>query len=138
MAKAEIEINLEDGAEAFGAIRYQPGSEVKGTAVISPDGDVACKHLYIRLEWHTEGRGTRYREQIDELDVYQGTLPAGFPNSYEFSFRLPDEPWSYEGHYVSVVWAITVQVDVSWAKDPKVEETFVMRPELGEEAGNWS
>ncbi len=135
MAQLEIEVTLDNGAESFGAVKYQPGSEVKGTVTIFPDGDVECKHLYIRLEWHTEGRGTRYQEPMDELDVYQGTLKGGFPSSYEFNFHLPDEPWSYEGHYVSVVWAVTVQVDVPWAKDAKYEEAFVMRPEMG--GRNW-
>jgi len=100
---------------------------------VIPDGEVECKHLFVRLLWRTEGRGTRYLEKVAELDVFQGTLQGSFPRAYEFSFPLLDDPWSYEGFYVSIVWAIAVQVDVSWAKDPQGAESFILSPDRGAE-----
>jgi hypothetical protein len=128
MANVDIEVTLQNGTEQFGARQFRPGDVVQGSVTLYPDDDVKCDHLYVRLGWHTEGRGTRYREQANELDIYQGQLRNGMPQAFEFSFTLPEEPWSYEGHYVSVVWAVTVQVDVPWAKDPKYEEAFLLRP----------
>ncbi len=128
MAKADIDVSLHNGVEQFGALRYRPADTIQGSVAIYPDNDVKCNHLYVRLEWHTEGRGTRYREQIDEVDLYQGQLQNGMPQSFEFNFNLPEEPWSYEGHYISIVWAVTVQVDVPWSKDPKHAEPFLLRP----------
>ncbi len=129
MAKAEIEINIRNGEEKFGALRFRPEEAIEGTVTILPDSAVNCKHLYVRLEWHTEGRGTQFRQKIEELDLYQGDLQGLVPRTFDFSFRLPDEPWSYDGYYVSVVWAIAVQIDVPWGRDVKYEEQFLLLPQ---------
>ena len=121
----EFEINFRRGTED---VLFHPGETVQGTVTVFPDQDLDCKHLFIRLLWHTEGRGTRYLETVQEMDVFQGKLQQGLPNSFEFSFVLPYEPWSYQGHYVSVVWKIQAQVDLSWSRDPQGEKLFVLRP----------
>lgn len=128
MANAEIEISFRNDENAYGMPLYRPGSMVRGSVMIYPDEDVKCSHLYVRLLWHTEGRGTRYSETMEEQDLFQGEIKQGFPTSYDFLFTLPDQPWSYEGHYISIVWAIEVQIDVPWARDPKEVEHFVMEP----------
>ncbi len=132
MAKADVQIGLRNAAEAFGTSRFRPAEFVQGTVTVIPDSDVKCNHLFIRLEWHTEGRGSQFRQMIEERDVYQGTLSANMPRSFEFDFQLPEDPWSYEGHYINIVWAIAVQLDVPWGKDVKVEEPFLLLPERGE------
>jgi hypothetical protein len=132
MAKADIHIGLRNGLQEFGTWRFRPAEVVQGTVTIIPDSDVKCKHLYIRLEWHTEGRGTRYRQKVEEMDVFQGTLQANMPRSFEFTFQLPEEPWSYEGHYINIVWGIEVQLDVPWGRDVKHEEQFLLLPQRGE------
>ena len=134
MAKADIEIIFHDAADSFGFPRYLPGDHVRGNATIFPDSAVNCKHLYIRLIWYTEGRGTRYREVIEQDDVFQGELQSGMPRSFDFQFVLPDNPWSHEGHYISVVWGVEVQVDVSWAKDPKAVGKFLLEPDRTEQS----
>ena len=132
MAKADIQIGLRNTAEAFGTSRLRPSEFVQGTVTIIPDSNVKCNHLYIRLEWHTEGRGTQFRQKVEEMDVFQGDLQANMPRSFEFDFQLPEEPWSYEGHYINIIWAIAVQIDVPWGKDVKHEEPFLLLPERGE------
>lgn len=114
--------NRADGAH------MHPGETLRGTVTVIPDKDLDCKHFYVRLLWHTEGRGTRYLATIEELDVFQGRLQQGFPTSFEFTFVLPDEPWSFEGHYVSVVWKVQAQIDLSWSRDPQEERPFILRP----------
>lgn len=133
MAKADIQIGLRNAANESGVLRFRPAEFVQGTIIVIPDSEVKCNHLYARLEWHTEGRGTQFRQKIQEIDVFQGTLQANMPRSFEFDFQLPEEPWSYEGHYISIVWAIGVQLDVPWGRDVKAEEPFVLRPSWGEE-----
>ena len=118
--------------------QLHPGDTLQGTVVIIPDKELDCKHLFIRLLWHTEGRGTRYSQNVDELDVYQGKLQQGFPTSFEFSFVLPYEPWSYEGHYVSVVWKVQAQIDLSLSRDPQGEKAFILRPLPSNEASEKS
>jgi hypothetical protein len=132
MAKADIRIAFRERTEEFGVLRLRPAEFVQGTVTVIPDSEVKCNHLHVRLEWHTEGRGTEFRQKVEEKDVFQGTLQANMPRSFEFDFHLPEEPWSYEGHYISIVWAIVVQLDVPWGRDVKHEEQFLLLPERGE------
>lgn len=129
MPNVDIEVTLKNELESFGMPLYRPGDTVQGTVTLFPDEDITCEHLYARLMWHTEGRGTRYNETIAETDLFQGELRHGIPTTYDFRFTLPQQPWSYEGHYISVVWAIEIQIDVSWARDPKYAEYFILAPE---------
>ena len=129
---ADIEIKLRGEADRYGTPAFAPGETLSGILSIFPDKDVDCKHLYVRLVWQTEGRGTRYREEVTEQDIYQGTLRGGFPNTHEFQLPLPLEPWSYAGHYVSIVWRVEVQIDVAWARDPNESAVFILRPGLEE------
>lgn len=126
----EITVNLSGGREGYEARSYAPGETIEGTVLVYPDKDVNCRKLVARLIWHTEGRGTQYKEIIEERELYQGEIRGGFPSNYTFSFVLPMEPWSYSGHYVSVVWKIEAQMDLSWSRDPKGEAMFVLRPSL--------
>jgi len=130
MAEVAIEISLQDSQEGYDYKRYACGDVLRGNLTVYPDSDLNCKHLYLRLMWHTEGRGTRYSENVQEMDMFQGTLSGGLPRSFDFEFILPDQPWSFEGHYVSVVWKVQAQVDVAWASDPKGETPFVLRPSI--------
>lgn len=128
MAKAELEINVQAVQNATGYPQFQPGDMLSGTLTVLADGDLKCNHLYMHLEWHTEGRGSRFEQKVASVDLYQGTIVGGQMMSYAFSFTLPLEPWSYTGHYVSVVWQVRAQMDMSWAKDPTSVLPFVLRP----------
>ena len=78
MAKADITLMLRGGVDELGVIRYRPGQSIQGTITIITDDDVKCNHLYVRLVWHTEGRGTRYQEKVDEInDKFQTNKQNG-------------------------------------------------------------
>jgi len=128
MAKADILVGFRDGEERDGLVRYEPGGQMRGTVQITPDDEVRCKHLWVSLGWHTEGRGNPDRKKVAEADVFHGTLSPGIPSSYDFQFTLPREPWSYLSHYISIVWDITVNVDVPWAINPHHTQQFVLAP----------
>lgn len=136
MAKADIEISFQGSEDSFDIPLYRPGQSAHGNITIFPDERVKCNHLHVRLLWHTEGRGTKYKEVIEEDDVFQGEFQAGMPRSFSFQFSLPQAPWSYEGHYISVVWGVEVQVDVPWSKDPKQIGNFILSPQR-ETADTW-
>ncbi len=55
-------------------------------------------------------------------------MQKGRPVESEFRFQLPEQPWSYSGHYINIVWEIFVYVDVPLAGDPKFRQPFVVRP----------
>jgi hypothetical protein len=128
MANVEINLALQNGTDEYDYKRYTKGDSLKGSVVAIPDGEVDCKHFYVQLLWQTEGRGSQFTEMVAELDLYQGKLTAGMPRSYDFDFVLPDQPWSYDGHYINIVWKIRAQIDIAWASDPTAEVVFVLRP----------
>lgn len=129
MAKADFQITLQGGEGASPAKIYRPGEQLRGTVVVYTDEAVKCKHFYIRLAWHTEGRGSQFNEKVEELDVFQGQLSASTPSAHEFAFVLPQQPWSYEGYYISIVWGVQVEIDVPWGIDLKSYEPFVLSPQ---------
>jgi len=129
MAKVNIDVTLHEGESGYDVVRYRPGDILRGTVVVDPDEDVHCNHLYVTLVWHTEGRGTRYQEEVEQLDLFQGTLQTGLPRSFDFTFHLPPEPWSVAGYYISIVWEVQVKMDVPWKRDPKYSQPLIMTPD---------
>jgi hypothetical protein len=108
--------------------RYAPGEVLTGTAYISANKQLDCRNLTAQLGWHTEGRGDRDEAIAAKIDLYRGVLNPGFPTSYEFSFVVPAAPWSYGGHYITIVWAVTIEIDLAWRSNPRVLQSFVLLP----------
>ncbi len=129
---APIEITLRGGEQLHGYQHFRPGDEIRATVLLRPDRDMDARHVYARLQWHTEGRGERDEGVIEQRDVFQGRLRAMLPESFDLVFRLPEAPWSYTGHYVSIIWTITVEIDLAWARNPRHQQPFVMSPRRDE------
>ncbi|MBI3910386.1 MAG: ribosomal protein L7/L12 [Armatimonadetes bacterium] len=123
-------MTLQGGEEEGGLVRYEPGADLWGTVQVTPDSNIRCHHLWVRLQWHTEGRGDRDQGKVAVRDIFQGELYAGMPGVYPFRFVLPREPWSYAGHYVNIVWEIAVDVDVPWSVNPRYSQPFAMAPHM--------
>ena len=108
---------------------FHPKNALEGIVEIHPTHDIKCRAVEIKIGWHTEGRGTRAegypyidrRDDITELSMMQ-------PFIEQFSFVIPSEPWSFSGHYVSIVWSVEVKVDIAMGRDLTHSEPFVMQP----------
>ncbi len=126
---AEIVINLQGVQDTVSNVpRFDPGGTVRGSAQIVPHSTINCRHVYIALIWHTEGRGDRDKGVASQLDVYQGRLDAGVPTYHDFNFTLPRGPWSYAGHYINIIWQIVVTLDIPRAKDIHGGLRFILSP----------
>lgn len=125
---ARFEITLRGGDDMGAIRRYTPGDTISGTVLVVPDSALHCNRVLIQLGWHTEGRGDRDEQIVAETDVARGTLAANVPLLFDFSFSLPNDPWSYAGHYVSIVWHIAAKIDISMAVDPRHEQPFILAP----------
>ena len=90
-----IEIATEDGRVA-----YQPGETVSGA--VSWRLDALTTGVEVRLFWYTRGKGTTDVEVLkaQHFDV------AGTTGQRGFRFLLPDQPYSFSGKLISLVWAI--------------------------------
>jgi len=52
MADAIIQFTLRGGEDEGGLMHYEPGQR-RGTVQLIPDsGNLNCKHIFIRLQWH--------------------------------------------------------------------------------------
>ncbi|RME88468.1 MAG: hypothetical protein D6770_06925 [Anaerolineae bacterium] len=126
--KADIEITFSNDVQENGSVRFRPGEALQGRVTITPRKDIPCEHVYLRLLWHTKGRGDRFEQKIAEEDIFQGVLQKDVPLRREFTFTLPKEPWSYTGKLLSIVWGVEVQVDVPRARDLTEKATFILHP----------
>jgi len=96
----EIRIELEDEKTAF-----EPGAEISGRVVWRTEE--APEKVLVSLLWHTAGKGTEDIE-IVEQETFEGPATTG---EYDFSFRLPDFPWSFSGTLISLVWAVEASLE---------------------------
>lgn len=109
-----IQVETRDGITSF-----RPGDEVSGRA--RWDLETRPREAVARLFWCTEGKGTQ-----DVVVVQEETFPApARQDERRFSFRLPEGPFSFSGHLISLVWGVeVVAVSVSGEEAGRVEFTL--------------
>ncbi len=129
MANAEIQITLREGEPAGALLRYDPGGVMRGEVRLTANEQVNCRGAYLRLMWHTEGRGDRDEAKVNEIVLATGAIPAGTNVARAFEFNLPQEPWSYVGKCVNIIWEVIGVMDVPIAKDVIVSEQFILAPQ---------
>jgi len=128
MATAEFAIDLRGGADEEGFRRYAPGESIEGVIHVVPDDTVECRHLWVRLVWHTEGRGTRDSGRAGQVDIFRGSLRGGEERAFDFRLTAPREPWSFAGRLVSIVWEVEADLDVPWSRNPRFRQRFIVAP----------
>jgi sporulation-control protein spo0M len=128
MAEVIMQWDVRGGEPAGSVLRFDPGAAVEGTVTVTPQADLNCSGIKLRLEWHTEGRGDRDGKVAEETILYQGVLPGGQPAVFPFHLTLPDQPWSYAGHYINILWELTADIDLPLAVNPKSKYPIVVRP----------
>jgi len=90
---------------AGGQTAFEPGGEVRGQ--IEWELTSQAKRIEVRLFWYTRGKGT-----TDAQVVKIHRLDAMTPHGREpFRFVLPEEPYSFSGKLISLVWAIEAIAD---------------------------
>jgi hypothetical protein len=128
MADADISITLRDEFAAGASGHYEPHQVLQSSVVVRVDRSLNCRHVFARLVWHTEGRGDRDRGEVAEVDLYQGEIRPNAPLRQDFHFRLPESPWSYAGHYISIIWDVEVSLDVPLSRDPRANKRIILAP----------
>jgi hypothetical protein len=125
----KIIISLESSETSGETARYLPGSTISGKVAIKPQQDLVCKAILLQLKWFTQGRGEMDEEVVSERVFHQGTLTGGATLNERFAFILPSKPWSFSGHYINILWAIHVKIDLPLKTDMEAVQIFVMAPE---------
>jgi len=124
-----VTYKLEDGeVDLDGFRRYRPGDTIKGVVQVEAREDVRCRGVEVQWEWHTEGKGTRDGIVIARKVLASDSLRARQQVGDQFVFTLPPQPWSYAGHFITIVWSLTVAVDIPMGRDIKVEQPIIVDP----------
>jgi hypothetical protein len=128
MADVNFQWEIRSGEGTESNPHFDPGAPVEGRLTISPSADLNCSGITLRLEWHTEGRGDREGNVSGETILFQGVLPGGQPSVFPFHMKAPDQPWSYSGHHIHIVWELAADIDMPLAINPKSRHPVVIRP----------
>ncbi len=106
------------------ATALEPGAEVRGRI----EWQVEIRHaksLMISLLWHTEGKGDEDVEIVEQIEFDN---PPAIGNR-DFSFLLPEFPWSFSGTLISLIWAVEASIEPGGA----VERLSLVSAPGGEE-----
>jgi hypothetical protein len=79
---------------------FAPRETIRGTAQWNLDAN--SSHLELSLFWYTAGKGTR---DVGVIEARRFDEP-GASGSKDFSFTLPDGPYSFSGKLISLIWAL--------------------------------
>jgi hypothetical protein len=79
---------------------FAPRETIHGTVRWSLDTGI--RRLELSLFWYTAGKGTR---DVGVIDTRQFDEP-GAAGSKDFSFMLPEGPYSFSGKLISLIWAL--------------------------------
>ena len=91
----KLSIILEQDKAAFA-----PRETIRGTVRWSLDAGI--RHLELSLFWYTTGKGTR---DVGVIETRKFDEP-GAVGWKDFSFTLPDGPYSFSGKLISLLWAL--------------------------------
>ena len=83
---------------------FRPGAEIAGKVLWILDE--SAKAVEARLFWYTEGKGTQDVELVDNIRFDDPPRRE----QREFTFTLPEAPYSFSGKLISLLWALEVVV----------------------------
>lgn len=107
---------------------FNPGDRVSGAVEIQPHERIKVRKVEVSLRWETQGKGNMNFQDIGKtVEDVDEILPEN-PLVIPFDWRMPSEPWSYHGHFITIVWKIKVKVDIPWARDMNDEQTLILEP----------
>ncbi len=109
-----LSLSIKDDRDIFA-----PGETVEGE--IAWQTDSPPKKIYLRLFWFTRGKGTEDVGMVSET-VFDRPPASG---TRTFTIPLPQSPYSFSGHLVSLIWALELSMDGS---DQTAVKEIVLSP----------
>ena len=117
---------------ALAADTFRPGELIEGIFCIQTDTPLNCRTIRVRFigieNSEADGHTDRHVHQCDPIQV---ATPGVFDGSFKQEFSLPAEtegPPTAKGRLFSIDWYVQVELDVLWAKDPKIRAPVVLLP----------
>jgi hypothetical protein len=106
-----------------GRTTYHPGELVEGTLHWS--ADEALSNIELQAAWTTRGKGGTDTTIVDSI-MLERPIPLG---SKRFRLRLPDQPYSFSGKLISVLWYLKA---IASPGVNEVEVPLIVSPTLRE------
>jgi hypothetical protein len=108
---------------------FLPGAQVEGEALLLHTGQWTALHVDVVLFWRTQGRGNRDEATaaVANLARFEQKMPSSF--SQQFSFTLPQHPWTYLGRMLKVRWYIGLYVAGDDKIDAELEMPILVHPQ---------
>ncbi|NDJ54778.1 MAG: hypothetical protein GYB68_17045 [Chloroflexi bacterium] len=120
--KIDIQVSVSES-------KFKPGDTVSASVSLYANEDVNAKDTTVELIWYTEGKGDRDEGIIESMVIHSGDWSSGQSLSETVGFTLPEGPWSYRGHFITILWAIRVTVATRNIFSNIFDlKTFVMSP----------
>jgi len=118
----QIEILL-DGKDLV----LRPGDMLRGGWRLNAAYALPVKKAELFVLWFTEGLGdTDDGTLFHQVAVENAALDAG--RAFPFETPLPPGPWTYDGKYVKIRWAVRVFITPQSGKAFGAEERFQLLP----------
>lgn len=92
---SELNIHLNSEVSTFA-----PGQTLEGT--ISWKLDEEPQKLTLALHWYTQSRADKQSGMVDSIDFER----PGRNGTKEFSFDIPQGPYSFQGRLLSLHWVL--------------------------------
>lgn len=128
MADFQIYLSLNGASLPTGStIHLIPGTMVQGAVIVQAGKEISCRGISLRAGWRTRGRGDTDRGRAFNVTIFQGSIPSGGA-TLPFQIQAPQAPWSYSGHYISIVWELIVECDFGFFQKPKFTYPLLLRP----------
>src|SRR5690349_5495357 len=102
---------------------YRPGDVIEGA--IGWELADPPKAIEVRLFWHTRGKGTEDIVVVDQVRFDQPAIQGAEP----FRFTAPDQPYSFSGRLISVIWSLEAVV---LRRGPTASLDLIIAPEARE------
>ena len=123
----DVEIEM-----ALVADKFRSGELIEGIFRVDTEKPLNCNAIRVRLVGieHSKAHGhtDRYVHQGEAVEL---GAPGVMSGSYKQEFALRAEttaPLSAKGELFSIEWFVQIELDVPWAKDPKIRAPIELLP----------
>lgn len=108
---------------------WRGGEMVSGRVAIDVLQQTQTNGIRLTHLWKTHGRGNVDSGAAETIVLAEaGVLSSGETLEFPFSFTAPTHPLTYRGQLIFIDHYVTAEVDVSWARNPRAEEEFILLP----------
>jgi hypothetical protein len=114
------------------ADKWQIGESIRGIFRVDADTPLNCRTIRARLVGIENSTARSHTDSfVHQCDAIEVATPGVFAGPYKQEFLLPAETGGLltaAGKLFSIDWFVQVELDVPWAKDPKIRVPVVLLP----------